>query len=102
MITQAGVHTHTAHARAFHISDLDLFSTPLPGTFTHLTTLEEAGIILGKHSDTKIKPLPLPLTNGHGRYITVTPEWALLSVGRWGMAVTYYNRYELFVTVSLM
>merc|ERR1712086_546267 len=26
-------------------------------------------IIPGKHSDTRIKPLPL--TNGHGRYITV-------------------------------
>jgi hypothetical protein len=36
-------------------------------------------IIPGKHSDTRIKPLPL--TNGHGRYITVTPERTLASVG---------------------
>jgi hypothetical protein len=47
--------------------------------FVHLTALEEAEIIPGKHSDTRIKPLPL--TNGHGRYITVTPEQALASVG---------------------
>jgi hypothetical protein len=36
-------------------------------------------IIPGKHSDTRIKPLPL--TNGHGRYITVTTERTLVSVG---------------------
>jgi hypothetical protein len=36
-------------------------------------------IIPGKHSDTRIKPLAL--TNGHGRYITVTPERTLASVG---------------------
>jgi hypothetical protein len=45
----------------------------------------------GKHSDTRIKPFPS--ANGHGRYTTVTPERALVSV------VTY-NRYK-FVTVSL-
>jgi hypothetical protein len=35
----------------------------------------------GKHSDTRIQPLLL--TNGHGRYMTVTPEpeRALVSVG---------------------
>jgi hypothetical protein len=36
-------------------------------------------IIPGEHSDTRIKPLPL--TNGHGRYMTVTTERKLLSVG---------------------
>jgi hypothetical protein len=44
----------------------------------------EINIITGKHSDTRIKPLPL--TNGHGRYIHnrySTPERALLSVGEW-------------------
>jgi hypothetical protein len=41
--------------------------------------LEKAEIIPGKDSDTRIKPLAL--TNGHGRYITVTPERALASVG---------------------
>ena len=45
----------------------------------HLTALEEAEIIPGKDSDTRIKPLAL--TNGHGRYMTVTPERTLLSVG---------------------
>jgi hypothetical protein len=45
----------------------------------HLTALEEAEIIPGKHSDTRIKPLAL--TNGHGRYMTVTPERALSFVG---------------------
>jgi hypothetical protein len=45
----------------------------------HLTALEEAEIIPGKDSDTRIKPLTL--TNDHGRYITVTPERTLASVG---------------------
>jgi hypothetical protein len=48
--------------------------------FITLTALEEAEIIPGKHSDTRIKPLPL--TNGHGRYMTVTPERTLMSVGK--------------------
>ena len=47
--------------------------------FVHLTALEEAEIIPGKDSDTRIKPLAL--TNGHGRYMTVTPERTLASVG---------------------
>ena len=38
-------------------------------------------IISGKRSDTRIKPLPL--ANGHGRYITVTPERKLMSVVEW-------------------
>ena len=46
----------------------------------HLTALEEAEIIPGKDSDTRIKPLAL--TNGHGRYMTVTPERTLASVGK--------------------
>jgi hypothetical protein len=44
-----------------------------------ITTLEEAEIIPGKHSDTRIKPLAL--ANGHGRYIAATPERTLASVG---------------------
>ena len=47
--------------------------------FMHLTALEEAEIIPGKDSDTRIKPLAL--TNDHGRYIAVTPERTLASVG---------------------
>jgi hypothetical protein len=46
----------------------------------YLTALEEAEIIPGKDSDTRIKPLTLTLTNGHGRYMTVTPERAIASV----------------------
>jgi hypothetical protein len=34
----------------------------------------------GKDSDTRIKPLAL--TNDHGRYMTVTPEGKLASVGK--------------------
>jgi hypothetical protein len=43
----------------------------------HLTALEEAEIIPGKDSDTRIKPFAL--TNGHGRYMTVTPERTTLT-----------------------
>jgi hypothetical protein len=43
-------------------------------------------IIPGKHSDTRIKPLPL--TNGHGRYITVTPERTPASVGEWPLHIS--------------
>ena len=45
----------------------------------HLTALEEAEIIHGKDSDTRIEPLAL--TNGHDRYMTVAPERTLVSVG---------------------
>ena len=38
-----------------------------------------------KHSHTRIKPLAL--ANGHGRYITVTPERALVSVGEWPLHI---------------
>jgi hypothetical protein len=47
------------------------------------------GIIPDKHSGTKIKLLPL--TNGHGRYITVTPERTLVSVGEWRLHITVIN-----------
>jgi hypothetical protein len=48
--------------------------------FIQYSALEEAEIIPGKDSDTRIKPLTL--TNGHGRYMTVTPERTLSSVGK--------------------
>jgi hypothetical protein len=38
---------------------------------------------------TEIKPLAL--TNGHGRYITVTPERTLVSVGEWPLHITVIN-----------
>jgi hypothetical protein len=63
--------------------------------FVHSTALEGAEIIPGKHSDTRIKPLAF--TNGHGRYITVTPERALSSVG--GISVKYIA--VKFLAVSL-
>jgi hypothetical protein len=47
------------------------------------------GIIPGKHSDTRIKPLPL--TNDHGRYITVTTERTLVFVGEWPLHITIIN-----------
>jgi hypothetical protein len=46
------------------------------------TDVMERSCAVARGIDTnRIKPLPL--TNGHGRYITVTPEWALVSVGEW-------------------
>jgi hypothetical protein len=54
-------------------------------------------IIPFKDSHTRIKPLAL--SNGHGRYITVTRYTRTDTCVRWGMAVTY-GRYK-FVTVSL-
>jgi hypothetical protein len=42
----------------------------------YLTALEEAEIIPGKDSGTRIKPY------GHGRYMAVTPERTLASVGK--------------------
>ena len=55
----------------------------------HLAALEEAEIIPGKHSDTRIKPLAL--TNGHGRYMAVTPERGLASVGEWPLHIAVIN-----------
>jgi hypothetical protein len=49
------------------------------------TALEGAEIIPGKDSDTRIKPLPF--TNGHGRYMAVTPERALSSVGKFPLNI---------------
>ena len=51
-----------------------------------------------KDSHTRIKGSAL--TNGHGRYITATPERALVSCVRLGVAVTC-SRYK-FVTVALL
>ena len=57
------------------------------GAKIYLTALEGAEIIPGKRkrSDTRIKPLTL--TNGHGRYITVTPERTLFSVEEWPLNI---------------
>ena len=63
----------------------------------HLTALEEAEIIPGKHSDTRIKPLTL--TNDHGRYITVTPERALASVGECPLNILYIAVKFLAVSI---
>jgi hypothetical protein len=61
------------------VSGLDQVWTPLCMMYLTTLNLEEAEIIPGKHSDTRIKPLNF--TNGHGRYMTVTPERTLASVG---------------------
>ena len=61
------------------------------------SALEEAEIIPGKDSDTRIKPLAL--TNDHGRYMTVTPERTLASVGEWPLHIAY-SRYK-FLAASL-
>jgi hypothetical protein len=42
------------------------------------TALEEAEIIPGKHSDTRIKPLVL--TNGHGRYLYISVKYIAVKV----------------------
>jgi hypothetical protein len=42
-----------------------------------------------KDSHTRIKPLSL--TTGHGRYITVTPERTLVSVGEWPLHIAVIN-----------
>jgi hypothetical protein len=42
-----------------------------------------------KDSHTRIKPLAL--ASGHGRYITVTPERELVSVGEWLLHTTVIN-----------
>jgi hypothetical protein len=47
---------------------------------------------------THLRIKQLPLTNGHGRYITVTPERELLSVGEWPLHVAVINK---FVAVSI-
>jgi hypothetical protein len=51
--------------------------------------IEEAEIIPGKDSDTRIKPWPL--TNSHGRHMTVTPERTVVSVGKWLLHIAVIN-----------
>ena len=42
-----------------------------------------------KDSHTRIKPLAL--ASGRGRYITVTPERTLMSVGEWPLHIAVIN-----------
>jgi hypothetical protein len=42
-----------------------------------------------KDSHTRIKPFAL--ASGYGRYITVTPERALVSVGEWPLHIAVIN-----------
>ena len=58
-------------------------------SFTRRIKRERAEVKPGKNSDTRIKPLAL--ANGHGRYITVTPERALVSVGEWPLHIAVIN-----------
>jgi hypothetical protein len=55
-------------------------------SFTRRIKRERAEIKPGKRSDTRIKPLAL--ASGHGRYITVTPERALVSARGWPLHIT--------------
>ena len=55
--------------------------------FMYLTALEEAEIIPGKDSDTRIKPLAL--TNDHGRYMLHDRYIRTGTCVRWGMSVKY-------------
>jgi hypothetical protein len=70
---------NNGHAMPVAFIQVSLASGPGSGT----------EIIPCKHSDTRIKPLPL--TNGHGRYTTVTPERTLVSVGEWPLHITVIN-----------
>ena len=85
------------HSQHRHISEFHSSWTLDPSLASDLRRRTET--TPGKHSDARIKPLPL--TNGHGRYITAAPERALVLVSyiRWGMAVTC-GRYK-FATGSL-
>jgi hypothetical protein len=65
------------------ISDLE-YRSPLY-SFMSTRYIYRTEIKPGKNSDTRIKPLPL--ANGHGRYITATPERTPSSVGRWGLGI---------------
>ena len=53
----------------------------------HLTALEEAEIIPGTGKDSDTRKKPLALTNGHGRYMAVTPERKLASVGKFPLDI---------------
>jgi hypothetical protein len=72
-------HQHFTRRCAFGVPYVHRWPRSGFGPFPHLTALEEAEIIPGKHPDARIKPLAL--TNDHGRYMTVTPERTLESAG---------------------
>jgi hypothetical protein len=69
------------HAYAMGMGEGRTRREPQRGGRERCINTEITEIKPGKHSDTRITPLPL--ANGHGRYITVTPEHKLLSVGEW-------------------
>jgi hypothetical protein len=78
------------YVSGFHLSfKFHPSAAPCPGSGTE--------IFPDKYPDTRIKPLPL--TNGHGRYITVAPEWTRLSVGEWPLHIAVFSCE--FLTVSL-
>jgi hypothetical protein len=55
----------------------------------------ETEVIPGKHPYTRIEPLLMIMTNGHGRHITATPERALVSVGEWSLHIAVINLLPL-------
>jgi hypothetical protein len=83
-----------AHVHIYISAGLIRFR-PLSLPALNYYTFEGAEIKPGKHSYTRIKPLPL--TNSHGRYITATPERTLFSVGEWPLPLP-----TAFVTYSAL
>ena len=73
---------------------------PLSANQIYLCRSGRTEIKPGKHSDTRVKPLPL--ANDHGRYTTVinTSERAIVSVGKWPLHIIH-SRYN-FLTISLL
>jgi hypothetical protein len=60
-------------------------TNPSQQTFIYRTEMKP-----GKHFCARMKPLPLPLANGHGSCMTAAPERALLlSVGEWPLNVAW-------------
>jgi hypothetical protein len=50
-----------------------------------------SGAEITPFKDPHIRIKGLALTNGHGRYITATPERTLVSVGEWPLHITVIN-----------
>jgi hypothetical protein len=63
-----------------------LFKVDPPSEFR---SVRGTGIIPVKDSHTRIKPLAL--ASGHGRYITFSPERALVSVREWPLHIAVIN-----------
>ena len=72
-----------AAVNQWRLFEVDPSRTKFPGSGT------EIEVIPVGDSHTGIKPLAF--SSGHGRYIAVTPERALVSVGEWPLHITAVN-----------